>query len=164
MSEHHESAKLTFAIVTASDTRSFEEDTAGAALEELIAKEGWECKRRVVVKDERADIAAAIVSACEELKPDMVLTCGGSGLSLRDVTPEATMDVCDRVVPGVAEFMRAYSCTKTPFAALSRAICAQRGRVLVVNLPGSRKAAMENWEAFVQVAAHAVKMMAGGGH
>ena len=164
MSEHHEPAKLTFAIVTASDTRSFAEDTAGAALEELIAAQGWTCASRVVVKDERADLSKAIVEACEMPGMDVVLTCGGSGLSLRDVTPEATMDVCDREVPGVAEFMRAYSCTKTPFAALSRAKCAQRGRVLVVNLPGSRKAATENWEAFVQVAEHAVKMMAGGGH
>ncbi len=153
-----------FAIVTCSDTRTIAEDTAGAALETLIAAEGWECVRRVVVKDERAEISSAIVAACEELDVDVVLTCGGSGLSLRDVTPEATMDVCDREVPGVAEFMRAYSCTKTPFAALSRAKCAQRGRVLVVNLPGSEKAARENWEAFVQVAAHAIKMMAGEGH
>lgn len=157
-------AELTFCIITASDTRSFAEDTAGAALEELIAAEGWTCANRVVVKDERDQLAAAIVAACDEFSPDVVLTCGGSGLSLRDVTPEATMDVCDREVPGVAEFMRAYSCTKTPFAALSRAKCAQRGRTLVVNLPGSRKAAVENWEAFVQVAEHAVKMMAGGGH
>ena len=119
MSEHHESAKLTFAIVTASDTRSIAEDTAGAALEELIAKEGWECKRRVVVKDERADIAAAIVSACEELAPDVVLTCGGSGLSLRDVTPEATMDVCERLVPGIAEAMRSLSLKITSRAMLS---------------------------------------------
>ena len=164
MSDHHEPMNITFAIVTASDTRSFEEDTAGAALEEFIAAEGWTCVSRVVVKDERADLAAAIVEACEMPGMDVVLTCGGSGLSLRDVTPEATMDVCDRIVPGVAEFMRAYSCTKTPNAALSRAICAQRGRVLVVNLPGSRRAATENWEALVQVVAHAVKMMAGGGH
>ena len=157
-------ADLKFAIVTCSDTRSIEQDTAGAALEALIAENGWTCASRVIVKDERADIAQAIVDACDTIDADIVLTCGGSGLSLRDVTPEATMDVCDRIVPGVAEFMRAYSCTKTPNAALSRAICAQRGRVLVVNLPGSKRAATENWEAFVQVAAHAVKMMAGGGH
>ena len=155
---------LRFCIITASDTRTFAQDTAGAALESLIAAEGWTCENRVVVRDERADIAAAIVAACDEYAPDVVLTCGGSGLSLRDVTPEATMDVCDREVPGVAEFMRAYSCTKTPFAALSRAKCAQRGRTLVVNLPGSERAARENWEALVQVVGHAAKMMAGGGH
>ena len=89
MSDH----TLTFAIVTCSDTRSMKEDTAGAALETLIAEKGWTCASHVVVKDERADIAAAIVAACDELDADIVLTCGGSGLSLRDVTPEATLSL-----------------------------------------------------------------------
>ncbi len=94
----------------------------------------------------------------------MVLTCGGSGLSLRDVTPEATRDVADREVPGIAEAMRVHSLAITPFAMLSRAICAQRGRTLIINLPGSTKAATENWEGIVAALPHAVKMMAGGGH
>ena len=97
---------LRFAIVTCSDTRSMKEDTAGAALAALVAENGWECASHVVVKDERADIAAAIVHACDEVGADIVLTCGGSGLSLRDVTPEATRDVCERDVPGIAEAMR----------------------------------------------------------
>ena len=102
-------AELKFAIVTCSDTRSIEQDTAGAALEALIAENGWECASRVIVKDERPDIAAAIVQACDEIDADIVLTCGGSGLSLRDVTPEATQDVCERNVPGIAEAMRYHS-------------------------------------------------------
>ncbi|MEE0846016.1 MAG: MogA/MoaB family molybdenum cofactor biosynthesis protein [Eggerthellaceae bacterium] len=155
---------LTFAIITCSDTRSMKEDTAGAALESLIAESGWECKNHVVVKDERADISAAIVDACDNLDVDIVLTCGGSGLSLRDVTPEATMDVCERNVPGIAEAMRAHSLAITPFAMLSRALCMQRGRHLVINLPGSEKAARENWEGVVAALPHAAKMMAGGGH
>ena len=142
MSDH----TLTFAIVTCSDTRSMKEDTAGAALATLIAEKGWTCASHVVVKDERADIAAAIVAACDELDADIVLTCGGSGLSLRDVTPEATMDVCERNVPGIAEAMRAHSLAITPYAMLSRALCMQRGRHLVINLPGSEKAARENWD------------------
>ena len=157
-------AELTFAIVTCSDTRTIEEDTAGAALEGLIAESGWECVSRVLVKDERADIAAAIVQACDELDADIVLTCGGSGLSLRDVTPEATQDVCERNVPGIAEAMRAHSLAITPFAMLSRALCMQRGRHIVINLPGSEKAARENWEGIVSALPHAAKMMAGGGH
>ena len=128
MSDH----TLTFAIVTCSDTRSMKEDTAGAALETLIAEKGWTCASHVVVKDEREDIAAAIVAACDELDADIVLTCGGSGLSLRDVTPEATMDVCERNVPGIAEAMRAHSLAITPYAMLSRALCMQRGRHLVI--------------------------------
>ena len=119
---------------------------------------------RVVVKDDRAEIAAAITRAADELGVDVVLTCGGSGLSLRDVTPEATADVCDRNVPGIAEAMRAHSLAITPYAMLSRAVCMQRGRCLVINMPGSEKAARENWEAITRVLPHATKMMAGGGH
>ena len=157
-------AELRFAIVTCSDTRSIEEDTAGAALEALIVENGWECASRVIVRDERADISAAIVEACDTIDADIVLTCGGSGLSLRDVTPEATQDVCDRNVPGIAEAMRAHSLAITPYAMLSRAVCMQRGRCLVINMPGSEKAARENWEAITCVLPHATKMMAGGGH
>ena len=155
---------VTFAIVTCSDTRTKEQDTAGAALEALIAAKGWTCLNRVVVKDDRETIAAEIMRGADELHADIVLTCGGSGLSLRDVTPEATADVCDRNVPGIAEAIRAYSLQITPQAMLSRAVCMQRGRCIVVNLPGSEKAARENWAAIEKVLPHAVKMMAGGGH
>ncbi len=155
---------ITFAIVTCSDTRSMAEDAAGAALEQLIADNGWTCVSHVVVKDERQQIAEAIMKAADDPRTDVVLTCGGSGLSLRDVTPEATQDVCDRNVPGIAEAMRAHSLAITPYAMLSRALCMQRGRTLVLNLPGSTKAAKENWEGVVQALPHAVKMMAGGGH
>ncbi len=155
---------ITFAIVTCSDTRGLRQDTAGAALEELISENDWECKSHVVVKDEREEIGEAIIHACDNLDVDIVLTCGGSGLSLRDVTPEATMDVCERNVPGIAEAMRAHSLAITPYAMLSRALCMQRGRHLVINLPGSKKAATENWEGVAAALPHAVKMMAGGGH
>ena len=165
MHEHnHEAAPLTFAIITCSDTRGMKQDTAGAALEQLIANNGWECKSHVVVKDEVPQISAAIVEACDEIDADIVLTCGGSCLSLRDVTPEATQAVCDRNVPGIAEAMRAHSLAITPFAMLSRALCMQRGTHLVVNLPGSEKAARENLDGIVAALPHAVKMMAGGGH
>lgn len=157
-------ADLTFAIITCSDTRSIEEDTAGAALQSLIEENGWACLRRVLVKDERADISAAIVEACDVHNADIVLTCGGSGLSLRDVTPEATQDVCERNVPGIAEAMRAHSLAITPFAMLSRALCMQRGRHIVINFPGSEKAARENWDGVVKALPHAAKMMAGEGH
>ena len=117
-----------------------------------------------MVKDDRELIGAAIVHATDDLNADVVLTCGGSGLSLRDVTPEATRDVCDRNVPGIAEAMRAYSLKITPHAMLSRALCMQRGRHLVANLPGSEKAARENWEGIKPALPHAVSMMAGEGH
>lgn len=154
----------TFAIITCSDSRSVEEDTAGALLKERIAAEGWECASYELVRDERAQIAAAIAKAADIPEVDVVLTCGGTGLSLRDVTPEATRDVCEREVPGIAEGMRAHSLSITPRAMLSRALCMQRGRTLVINLPGSKKAAQENWEGIVEVLPHAVSMMAGEGH
>ena len=116
------------------------------------------------MKDERPEIGAAIIAGCDEIGADIVLTCGGSGLSLRDVTPEATRDVCDREVPGIAEAMRYHSLQITPYAMLSRAIAAQRGRTLVINLPGSEKAARENWEGIVGALGHAAHMMAGEGH
>ena len=155
---------IKFAIVTASDTRDITLDSAGAALETLISEQGWSVASHVVVKDERADLTRAIITACDEVDADIVLTCGGTGLSMRDVTPEATQDACDRNVPGIAEAMRAHSLAITPFAMLSRALCMQRGTHLVVNLPGSEKAARENWDGIVKALPHAVKMMAGGGH
>ena len=155
---------IRFAIITCSDTRSFEEDTAGAALEELVRESGWEVASHVVVKDDRETISSEIVRACDELKVDVVITCGGSGLSPRDVTPEATKDVCDRDVPGIAEAMRAYSMQITGRAMLSRAVCMQRGTTLVVNFPGSLKAARENWASIYEQFEHAVSMMAGEGH
>lgn len=155
---------ISFAIITCSDTRSIEEDTAGMRLEELIRENGWSVASHVIVKDEVEQIAAQIVHAADELDVDIVLTCGGSGLSLRDVTPEATRSVCQREVPGIAEAMRAYSMTKTGRAMLSRAIAAQRGRTLVVNLPGSKKAAEENFEGIYEQFEHAAHMMAGEGH
>ena len=154
---------ITFAIITCSTTRTIDTDAAGARLEELIEGQGWTVKSHVVVKDDIDQIADAIVAACDA-GVDIVLTCGGSGLSLADVTPEATRAVCEREVPGVAEAMRAYSMTKTRRAMLSRATCMQRGRTLVVNLPGSTKAAEENWEGVYDQFEHVVHMMAGEGH
>ncbi len=155
---------IRIAIVTCSDTRDLSADEAGAALEELIAQEGWTCAGHAVVRDEVDEISAAIVAAADEARADIVITCGGTGLSLRDVTPEATRAVCDRDVPGIAEAMRAYSLTKTRRAMLSRAVCMQRGGCLVVNFPGSTKAARECWEGIADQFEHAAKMTAGGGH
>lgn len=156
--------KLSFAIVTCSDTRDLRQDAAGDALERLIADNGWECRSHTLVRDERMNIAEAIRHCCDDLGVDIVLTCGGSGLSPRDVTPEATRDVCEREVPGIAEAMRWHSIQITPYAMLSRAVCMQRGSTLVINLPGSTKAATENWEGVVAALPHAVKMMAAKGH
>ena len=155
---------MDFAIITCSDTRSLAEDEAGAALTSLIREAGWSVCSHVVVPDEAASITAAIVAAADEARANVVITCGGTGLSLRDVTPEATRAACDRDVPGIAEAIRAFSMTKTRRAMLSRAVCMQRGGCLVINFPGSTKAARESWEAIADQLDHAMKMTAGGGH
>ena len=155
---------MKFSIITCSDTRSEAEDTAGTALKELIAEQGWEVASYNLVKDVVSDIEDAIVDAVDNVVSDIVLTCGGTGLSLRDVTPEATKAVCDRDVPGIAEAMRLASLKVTPNAMLSRAVAMQRGKTVVINFPGSEKAARENWEAVVPALEHAVKMANGGGH
>ena len=155
---------IRIAIVTCSDTRDIARDEAGAALEGLIAGAGWTLAGHVVVRDDEDEIARAIVRAVDEAGADIVITCGGTGLSPRDVTPEATARVCPRDVPGIAEAMRAYSMTKTRRAMLSRARCMQRAGALVVNFPGSTRAATECWEGIADQFEHAVKMSAGGGH
>ena len=155
---------LTFAIITCSDTRTIETDEAGAALREDIERAGWTVVSHEVVADDRAAIADAIVRAADEARVDTVLTCGGTGFSPRDVTPEATLDVADRMAPGIAEAIRAGSLAITRRAMLSRATAALRGSTIVVNLPGSRKAARESFGFFADQLEHAVEMLAGGGH
>jgi molybdenum cofactor synthesis domain-containing protein len=155
---------ISFAIITCSTTRTLAEDSAGAALATLIAEQGWSVATHEVVKDDRATICSAIIKAADETGVDVVLTCGGSGLSMADVTPEATADACERNVPGIAEAIRAYSMTKTRRAMLSRAVCMQRGSTLVINFPGSQKAARECWEAIADQLEHAKQMTAGAGH
>ena len=143
---------IKFAIITCSDTRTLETDDAGQEEEPENAAEGWAWGRRVEDRDR------------DNTDADLAPSCCGAGLSLRDATPEATRDVADREVPGIAEAMRAHSVAITPFALLSRAICAQRGHTLIINLPGSTKAATENWEGIVEALPHAEKMKAGEGH
>ncbi|MCL2806835.1 MAG: MogA/MoaB family molybdenum cofactor biosynthesis protein [Coriobacteriia bacterium] len=154
--------KLSIAIITCSSTRKLADDTAGAALAQRIKAQGWTVGAHIVVPDKRDRISQAIVDASG--KSNIVLTCGGSGLSLSDVTPEATADVCERNVPGIVEAMRAASMEKTRRAMLSRAVCMQRGSTLVVNLPGSLKAATECFDAIYDQFEHAVEMTSDLGH
>ena len=158
--------KYTAAILTVSDrcSRGVREDTTGPALAKMLTDEGWEVVTTRVVPDEFEIIKGELVRCSYDLDVCLVLTAGGTGFSRRDVTPEATRAVCDRDVPGIAEAIRAYSMTKTRRAMLSRAICMQRGHTLVVNFPGSTKAARESWEAIADQLEHAAQMTAGGGH
>lgn len=155
---------LRFGIVTCSDTRTEAEDTAGAALKTLIAARGWEVVAYVICPDEESCIAEALIEMADSLNADIILTCGGTGFSSRDITPEVTERVAGRRAPGIAEHIRAQSLAITPRAVLSRGTAGLRGTTLIVNLPGSEKAARESFGFVVDQLEHAVEMMAGGGH
>ena len=157
---------LRVGILTCSDSRSRGEavDTAGAALRELCEEQGWQVAACDICADDRESIAAAIVRMADVERADLILTAGGTGLGPRDVTPEATLDVADREVPGIAEHVRAAAMAVTARAMLSRAVAAQRGTTLIVNLPGSEKAVRESFGFVADQFDHAVEMMHGGGH
>jgi molybdopterin adenylyltransferase len=148
------------AVLTISDgvTDGTREDQSGELLSSLLAGEGYEVERRVV-PDEREAIAEAIAELAEDSA--VVLTTGGTGLGPRDVTPEATGEVLERLAPGIAEALRADSLAKTPHALLSRGLAGVRGRALVVNLPGSPGGCRDGFAVLQPALKHAVELLAG---
>ena len=151
------------AILTVSDgaSRGERDDTSGAAIRELIVGSGGEVTHAAVIPDERQEIAATLALWCDGGEVDLIVTTGGTGLSARDVTPEATMDIAERVVPGLAEAMRTAGLRNARRAMLSRAVVVVRKRTLIVNLPGSEKGVRENLAAILEVLPHAVELLQG---
>lgn len=152
------------AILTLSDKGSRGEriDESGPALSAWLAERGVHTLHAHVIPDEYDQIMAVLTEWGDTDMADLILTTGGTGVSPRDVTPEATMQVCQRLVPGIGELMRLKSLEITPMAALSRAVAGIRNQSLIINLPGSPKGALENLEAIWPVIGHAVEKIRGG--
>ena len=153
--------RLTAAVVTVSDSssRGEREDLSGPAVASLLEQRQFQVVAREVVPDEGVAIREILIRLSQQVR--LVVTTGGTGVALRDVTPEATTAVCDRLLPGIAERMRAEGALKTKFAALSRAVCGTRGRSVILNLPGSPKGAVESLEAVVDLLPHTLQLLAG---
>ena len=152
---------FTAAVVTVSDScaRGEREDLSGPAVVHLLQKLSFSVTVREVVPDETVQIQNLLIRLAREVH--FIVTTGGTGIAARDVTPEATVAVCDRVLDGVAERMRSEGIKKTPFAALSRGVCGVRGRALILNLPGSPAGAVESLEAVAGLVPHALELLGG---
>lgn len=150
-------------ILTLSDkgARGERVDLSGPALTDWLKPKGVETALYEMIPDEEGLITAKLREWADSGSLDIILTTGGTGVSPRDVTPEATMKVLDKVIPGLAELMRFKSLAKTPSAAISRAVAGIRGRTLIINLPGSPKGAVENLEAVWDAVPHAVAKIQG---
>jgi molybdopterin adenylyltransferase len=150
-------------VITISD-RGFlgeREDTSGALIGEMIHAIGAEVAFSAVVPDETEKITAVLMQAADEMNLDLIVTTGGTGVSPRDVTPEATRAVIEREIPGLAEAMRMAGLKKTPHAMISRAVCGIRGRTLIVNLPGSPKAVQKGLEVILPAISHTIAKIQG---
>lgn len=153
--------KIRFGILTVSD-RSFRDerpDISGPALVEIIRENGWDVVETLIVPDEVDILCDTLILWADSGDIDVILTTGGTGFAPRDITPEATRSVIDKLAPGLTEAMRATSLQITPHAMLSRAVAGIRGRVLIVNLPGSPKAACENLQVVLPVLGHAIQLL-----
>ena len=157
--------KYTAAVITVSDkcSRGEREDTSGPMLCTLLAQNACEVLWQTIVPDEKKQIQAAIRHAADVLRVQLVLTTGGTGYSPRDITPEATAELIERMTPGLPERMRSESCRITPRGCLSRGIAGMRGGSLILNLPGSEKAARENFEAVLPALGHGLEMLRSAG-
>jgi molybdenum cofactor synthesis domain-containing protein len=135
------------------------QDLSGPALVRELEAAGFKVVHSSVLPDEKDAISARLIE-CSEITR-LVVTTGGTGIAARDVTPEATLAVCERVLEGVAQKMRLEGMKKTPLAALSRAVCGTRGRALLLNLPGHPAAAVESLQAVIEVLPHALELLDG---
>lgn len=152
---------LRIAILTVSDrsARGERADASGPALAELVRAQGWSVVRQAVLSDDMIMLRETLSAWADRGEADIILTAGGTGFAPRDVTPEATQEVIERPTPGLTEAMRAASAAKSPHALLSRAVAGIRGKVLIINLPGSPRGAVENLQVVLPALEHAVALL-----
>ena len=157
--------KYTAAVITVSDKgfRGERDDTSDPALCEMLKEQGWDVKYTALVPDEKELIQKELLLCADEKHIDLVLTTGGTGFSPRDITPEATLEIVERLAPGIPEAMRAESMKITPHGCLSRETAGIRGSTLIINLPGSKKASTENFAAVCKPIRHGVEMLRSAG-
>ena len=157
---------IKIAILTVSDScaQGQREDISGQEVKTMLDKDRFEIFEKKIVADNREAIANELKYFSDKAGIDVVLTTGGTGLGPHDVTPEATASVCERIVPGLSEMIRAEGWKKTKSAVLSRGLAGIRNKTLIINLPGSPKGVRESLEIILDVLPHAVQMMRGGGH
>lgn len=157
---------LRVAVLTISDSVAAGRlrDGSGPALAERCRARGWEVRHAEVLADDEPAIRARLVALADSGGCDLILTTGGTGIGPRDSTPEATAAVCSKLLPGFGERMRAAGFASTPRALLSRALAGVRGTVLIVNLPGSPRGAVESLEAVADLLPHAVAVLGGARH
>ncbi|MDD3249956.1 MAG: MogA/MoaB family molybdenum cofactor biosynthesis protein [Smithellaceae bacterium] len=150
-------------IITVSDkgSQGKREDQSGPVIAELLTGADVSIRKTIIIPDEIDQISQAIVQFADVEKLDLILTTGGTGVSPRDLTPDATLKVLDKEIPGIAEAMRAASMKITPHAMISRAVAGIRGRSLIINLPGSPKSAKENLSVIMPALAHTMEKIQG---
>jgi len=153
-------------ILTISDSvsRGVRGDASGPALRERCLQLGWDVVAQAVLPDEPASIRERLVSLADGGAAELILTTGGTGIGPRDSTPEATTEACQKLLPGIPEVMREYGRKKNPRAALSRAVAGIRGNVLIVNLPGSPRGAIESLDSVAELLPHALEVLRGARH
>lgn len=151
------------AIVCMSDkgARGEREDTSTKVIEKIIMKNGYKVIKKILIPDEFELIKETLKNICDNDEADLILTTGGTGFSKRDVTPEATLEVIDKIVPGIPEAMRAYSMTITKRAMLSRSAAGIRKNTLIINMPGSPKAVEESLSFIIEPLTHGLEILVG---
>lgn len=150
-------------VITVSDkgSQGLRNDTSGPAITEMLKGIGCEVTEYIIIPDEKEMISRELIRLSDELDLDLIFTTGGTGFSKRDVTPEATLAVIEKQIPGIPEAMRYKSLQITPMAMLSRAVSGIRKNSIIINLPGSSKAVRENLEVILPVLKHAVGTLRG---